>query len=311
MTDQIVVLGAGGVGGYFGGRLAAHAQTHPSSPRVSFLARGPHLEAMRTLGLRLHTTQGDILCSPCLCSDQVEDLPVAGIYLLAVKSYDLEEVVSRLEPYLEEETLILPLLNGIDIYDRIRAVTQKAKVMPACVYVSTRIAAPGVIEQSGGEGKILLGHDPLFQRHRPAELLELLQQAGIPFEWQADPYPAIWSKFMFIAAYGLVTAASRLSLGEVYQDDALRQQADNVMHEIYYLARAKGVGLSQSIIDQSLERAREFPFEARTSLQRDVESGKGRHEADLFGGTILRLAQELEIAAPATQALMQSIQSGA
>lgn len=307
MIKDICICGTGGVGGYFGGLLAYHANQHPDFPRIHFLARGEHLSAIREKGLLLKKGDQELLCRPECASEKLEDLPVAGTYIIAVKSYDLEAVVERLDGILEDDSLILPLLNGVDVYERIRNITQKGKVLPACVYVGTHIESPGIVAQKGGQGRILLGHDPLYERHRPGELLQCFQDAGISIEWQKDPYPAIWSKFMFIAAYGLVTSAFSRSLGEVYADDTLRSRVEDVMREIYFIAQARKVNLSQNIIDKSLEKAAEFPYETRTSLQRDVEKAGKKHEGDLFGGTILRLSEECGLEAPMTRELMALI----
>ncbi len=307
MIANICIYGVGGVGGFFGGQLAAYSQNHPDFPRVHFIARGAHLQAIREKGLLLKRGQEQVLCHPASALENPAGLPPCELFIVAVKSYDLPGAIASLEPILEPDSIILPLLNGVDIYERIRNISQQGIVLPACVYVGTHIEEPGVVSQKGGEARLLLGKDPLHVRGDFSELLSLFHKAGIAYDWHEDPYPAIWSKFMFIAAYGLVTAAYGKSLGEVYEDEGLRTLTRSAMEEIYRISQAKNLILSPDIVDHSLEKAREFPYEVRTSLQRDVETPGKAHEGDLFAGSVIRMAREYGVDIEVTAALYSRI----
>lgn len=149
MISNICVYGAGGVGGFFGGQLAHYSHSHRDFPDVHFVARGEHLARIRKQGLTLKKGDETLQCVPASATDDFGAVPACELIMIAVKGYDLQSVIETLEPALEHDTMLLPLLNGVDIYDRIRSVTQKGIVLPACVYVGTHIESPGVVRQKG------------------------------------------------------------------------------------------------------------------------------------------------------------------
>ena len=152
----------GGVGGYFGGKLC---RLQSSGISISFVARGEHLRAMQESGLLLSSEDdGDLVCKPALATDDFGRLPRLDLCLICVKEFDLSSILSRLEPITCDDTIFLPLLNGVDVYSRIRAVIKKGIVLPACVYVGTHIERPGKVSQKGGACKILFGPDPKRSR---------------------------------------------------------------------------------------------------------------------------------------------------
>ncbi|OHD57022.1 MAG: hypothetical protein A2Y33_08835 [Spirochaetes bacterium GWF1_51_8] len=293
---KICVFGTGGVGGYFGGKIASRLNDR----EVYFIARGEHLEQIRKNGLILNTaSEKGLVCRPALATDNPAEIPQCDLVLLSVKSYDLKDCLPHVKRVAGAVGAILPLLNGVDIVERIRNVVDTAVVLPGCVYVGTHISKPGEITQDGGDGRIIFGDDPLGLRYDPAPLIELFRAAGIAHEYQPDPYPSIWMKYIFIAAYGMVTAAYRKTLDEVYADNKLRTLALSVMHEIAAIAERKGVGLPENAAASSLDKAKSFPAGTKTSFQRDYEKG-GKNESDLFGGTIIRLGRETGIPTPFT-----------
>ena len=291
---KICIFGTGGVGGYFGGKMASAS----TGREIYFIARGEHLARIRENGLILNTPSGQTVCRPALATDNPCEIPECDLVLLAVKSYDLTGCL----PFVNRIAgggVVLPLLNGVDIAERVRQAADKAIVLPACVYVGTHISSPGTITQSGGDGKIIFGDDPWHPGYDPSPLEALFRQSGIVHEYQPDPYPSIWKKYIFIAAYGMVTSAYGKTLGEVYADDNLRSTVENIMREIVTIAGRKGVNLPENAVQESLDKAKAFPPETKTSFQRDYEKG-GKNESDLFGETILRLGQETGVPAPAT-----------
>ena len=293
---NVCVCGIGGVGGYFGGKLAAN----PADRNIYFVARGEHLEHIRRDGLTLNTPAGTIVSRPAIATDASEELPLCDLLIISVKSYSLAEILPRLSGVIGERTLILPLLNGVDIPERIRAGVGKGIILPACVYVGTHIESPGVVTQNGGDGKILFGPGSEMDDFDPAPITAMFDNAGILYEYHTDPYPPIWMKYIFISAYGMVTAAYRKTLDEVYADTGMRDTVHGIMNEIETIARMRGVHLPHGAAGESLEKAKKFPPGTKTSFQRDIERG-GHNEGDLFGGTIIRMGKELGIPVPATE----------
>jgi 2-dehydropantoate 2-reductase len=302
VSMKVAVVGIGGVGGYFGGKLARAFQerAHPSL-EVHFVARGHHLEVIREKGLTLKTSdQGTLTCRPVLATDRLEDLPDIDVFVVAVKGYDLDEVSRKLISRVSEETVILPLLNGVDIRERMRRHLRKGIILPACVYLGSYIEEPGVVTQTGKPGRMILGPDP-DKATRPVELLRALEEASIPHEWTPDVMVALWEKFVFIAGYGLVSARFNKALGEIYEDDSLRNLTREIMEEIARIASAGRIALPQDIVDVSIKKASLFSRETQTSLQRDIHGKRGRSELDLFGGTVVEQGKALHVPTSATE----------
>lgn len=296
---NICFYGVGGVGGYFGA-LVAHA--HSNNHNIYFVARGKHNMAINQNGLTLKINNGQkvINVKPKLCTNNINNLPVCDIVILAVKSYDLQNAVISIKSITNSQSVVVPLLNGVDIYQRVRHSLKTAFVLPACVYVGTHIETDGVICQNGGNGKILLGPDPLNPDFFSQTLINIFETSDIEFSWQTDINVSIWSKFMFIAAYGLVTAAYNQTLGQVAGNNSLVSLARCIMIEIFSIANKLNINLPNNIVDNSILKAKQFPFETKTSLQRDVETKGKLNESDIFGGTIINYAKTLKIPVPNT-----------
>ncbi|MCX5812778.1 MAG: 2-dehydropantoate 2-reductase [Proteobacteria bacterium] len=299
---NIGIIGVGGVGGYFGGKICKEILSQGA--KVYFVARGRHLDEIRKKGLHVSTTtEGDWICNPTLATDRIEELPVLDVCLLCVKSYDLKSVVLQFGGKVSDSTLMIPLLNGIDIYERIRENLHLASVLPACVYVGTHIEAFGKVTQNGGACKILLGKDPQQATTVPDSLFELFRTSRINYEWFDDVYPEIWGKYVFIASFGLVTAAFNKTLGQVVESRFLSDYVLSVMTEIVGLSRKIGINLPETIITDSFQKGHNFPYETKTSFQRDFENVHKPDERDLFGSTVLRLGKQFDIDTPVTQKL--------
>ncbi|HEX2965124.1 MAG TPA: 2-dehydropantoate 2-reductase [Syntrophorhabdaceae bacterium] len=305
---NIGIIGTGGVGGYFGGKICRLAS--PPDINVFFVARGGHLEEIRKNGLYISTaSEGEWMCRPTLATDRISDLPTLDICLLCVKSYDLDRVTIQLSGRISESTIIVPLLNGVDIYERIRVHLKTGRVYPSCVYVGTHIERYGRIKQDGGACKILMGADPLYTGPRPLSLFEIFNRSGIACEWSDNVYTDIWGKYIFISAFGLVTAAFDKTLGEIMESEMLSRYVLSVMKEIVLIANKMGFALPETIVTDSYQKGHNFPYETKTSFQRDIEALEKPDERDLFGGTIVRLGLRMKLATPVTEELFNVIES--
>jgi len=306
---RICVFGVGGVGGYFGGRLAHQIRRGTGSGHeIYFIARGPHLNAIRINGLKVITPHQTFIARPNLAMDDIRRIPTPDIILLCVKSYDLDTAVRKIKSKMKDDTVIIPLLNGVDIYDRIRAQLDKGIVLPACAFVGTHIQSPGIIKQNGG-GTITLGRDPQHPEFTAQNVTDFFKRMEISYTWSDDPFPAIWEKYIFIAAFGLVSVRTGKTLGEITDDAEARETVRSIMAEVAMLAKAKGISLPANVIDESLDKANKVPRDTKSSYQRDVESGRRSNEGDLYGGTIIRMGQSLGIATPITESIYSEIQN--
>jgi 2-dehydropantoate 2-reductase len=306
---NICIFGVGSVGGVFGGKIAhAIAQEKDTDRKVFFIARGAHLEEIKRNGLILNTPkERGILCKPALATDNIAEIPEPDLYLLCVKGYDLDDATLAIKTNIGTHTLIIPLLNGVDIYERIRKNMPKGIVLPGCVYIGALLERPGVVTHAGGPGLIAFGKDPHFPDFDPTEITNFLNDMGIKYSWSDNAATAQWQKFVFIAGYGLVTAYTAKTFGEILSDLKLKELVQKVMEEIAGVAKKKGVTLADSIVTDSLQTGSNFPPETTTSFQRDVAAKGKRHEGDLFGGTIIRLGKELGVPTPVTESIYSKI----
>jgi 2-dehydropantoate 2-reductase len=306
MKPNIGIVGVGGIGGYFGGKLSRLVQYQKAN--VYFVARGKHLEAIGQNGLLLHTDdEGDILCRPTLATDQAAELPMLDICLVSVKSYDLPAALAQVQNRLSEKSFVLPLLNGADIYERVRNSLSFAIVFPACVYIGTHIEAYGKVTQKGGACTILMGPDPRAPGIVPQMLFDVFSESRIKYQWFSDVIPEVWKKYLFIASFGLVTAAFDKTLGQVMQSPQLTETVRLAMREIEALARKQNIALPDSIVVDSLNKGNQFVFETKTSFQRDVEQSDKPDERDIFSGTIIRLGKALGVDTPVIEQLSQQL----
>lgn len=290
---NIGVIGVGGVGGYFGGKLARLAEQNVAENlKVYFVARNQHLEEIKKHGLVLSTVdEGEIICKPVLATDDLHELPVLDVCLVCVKSFDLSQGLQGLRAKITDDTLIVPLLNGVDIYERIRAEIPNGVVYPSCVYIGTHIDKPGKVVQNGGSCMILLGPDPQNASVLPEKLLELFELAGIKYRWCENIVEEIWSKYIFIAAFGMVTASENKTFGQILEDEVLSGCVKRILQEIADIAQKRGVSLPGDIVEDSFHKAKNFPYETKTSFQRDFELDK-LNERELFVDTIMRLGED-------------------
>lgn len=304
---NISVIGMGGVGGYFGTRFARLLETEKDL-HITFIARGEHLRQIRENGLFLDADDGTMHCRPSLATDMIEEMPVPDLCLVCVKEFDLGSAMERLRGRVSDRTVILPLLNGADIYERIRGVIKTGVVLPACVYIGTHIESPGMIKQRGGTCTIHFGKDP-HNDYMDSRIFGLFDMAGIKYSWMDDPWPEIWGKYIFIAAYGLVTAYSGKSIGQILESPELSGHVRSIINEVVAIARARNVRLPESIAEDSFRKGEKFPYETGTSFQRDYAVKDKPDERDLFGGTVIRMGRELGIPTPATGFILGELES--
>ena len=308
-TSELAIIGLGGVGGYFGFQLATH-YAGSSVVHVTFLARGQTYETVRRNGLTLLSGgHKNDAARPYRLVAEPGALAQAHIILLCVKDYDLEPLCRQLQTVIRPGTVLLPLMNGVDIQERVSALLPVAIVLPACVYVASHLQARGIVEHKGNPGKIIFGPDPRHPAYDAQPVRELLRGAGIDADYQPDPLPAIWLKFLFIASFGLVSARYNQPIGAVHADPALQARARRLVLEIMAIARAKGVALPDNSPELVFQKAASFPYHTPTSLQLDVHSGKLHTELELFAGAVLEYGRRLDLPVGETKTIYQEIKS--
>jgi len=293
---RIGIIGIGGVGGYYGGKLALKYSGR-SKHEVIFFARGAHLEAIRRDGLRLVTVDGEYLVRPAQATDNAGEIGPLDLAIFCTKSYGLEDAARAVAGNLSDDSVVLPLLNGVDITERLRAVLPRGAVLYGGVFISSAIQGPGVVKQVGGTGQLFFGPaDPAdVETYRPIETL--LRDAGIKAELSADALLPLWTKYIFIGPMAGVTSLTGKAFGEVLGDPADRALVEGMMKEIEAVARKKGVRLPPDIVETSLGKAAAFAPTTKTSMQLDYERGN-RTELDIFTAYMVKAGKELGIPVP-------------
>ena len=289
---NIGIIGTGGVGGYFGGKLAKCFEGDKDN-KVFFLARGEHLKKINENGLTLLLDGKETVnCRPFLASDDINDFETLDICIICVKAYDLNNVIKQIKNKITKETEIIPLLNGIDIPDRIKKVAKDVKVYPSCVYIGTHIKEPGVIETGGGEAKIFTGYHKEDKSKKLPKYLEVFKKAGIDYEWTEENYKAIWEKYMCVAPYSIVCAYNDKTMGEVYNDKLLFEKTLKIAEFILNAAEKEGIILSKELPLESINKAKDYPMDLKTSFHRDFECKDKPNEKEIFVDTLLSLGKK-------------------
>lgn len=295
---NILVFGIGGTGGYFGGKICDSLKNNDFS-KITFIARGEHLDKIKTSGLQLITEEDNIFCKPHFAKNNLDDVDkIFDLILLCVKEYDLHDCLKMIKKHIGTDTIILPVLNGIDIYERIRNVIKNGLVLPATVYVGTHIESPGVVKQKGGEGIIHFGPDKSGKKSGITILKNFFDYCSIKYHYHENPNKAIWEKYIFISTFGLITASKDKTLGQVMENESLFNKTTELMKEIVTIAERDNIKFDSECINNLLNKAKLFPYETKTSFQRDIENKNKKDERDLFCRTLIRKAEMHKLKIP-------------
>ena len=288
---RIAVMGSGGVGGYFGARLAQAGND------VAFIARGAHLAAMRARGLVVKSAQGDVHLARPVVTDDPASLPAADVVLFAVKLWDTESAAARVRPLVAGGGVIVPFQNGVESIERIAAVVGPEPVMGGVAQIAATIAEPGVIAHTGTMARLRFG--PVLPAQQPAaeRLLAVCTTAGVEAELVADVRLALWMKFVFLVALSGGTALARQPVGVLRADPDLRSMLEAAMRETWEVGRAKGIALPDDFVAAQMRFLDGLPPEMRSSMQNDLAAGN-RLEVPWLSGAVARMARECGIAAP-------------
>ena len=296
---RFAVLGSGAVGGYYGARLARAGHD------VTFIARGAHLEAMRTRGLEIRSPAlGDFT----LQVRAVEDTELVGpvdVVLVTVKTYDNPTALPRIAPLLGADTAVLTLQNGVDSVAELAAMLGRKPVIGGTTYIATALAAPGVIEQTGTHRRVVFGEvfgDLPRESARVARIHQALAASDIQSEPVGDGRVPIWEKFIFLVALAGFTGAARLPIGPLWSDPFVRDRFLDGCREVERLARAEGVPVAQDVIERIRKYVDGIPGSMRSSLLIDLSQGK-RIEVEALQGSVVRRAAAAKLAVPVMSTL--------
>jgi len=288
---RIAVIGAGGVGGYFGGFLAKAGHD------VAFVARGRHLEAMRADGLALTGPRGDTHLRDVTASDDPAEIGPVDAVLFCVKLYDTESAGARLGPLLGPDTLLVSLQNGVDGPERLARLHPSARVFGGAAFVSAVIAEPGLIRYTSDMSRIVFGALEGRNGGRAEALRDACLEAGFGAELAPDIRLVLWTKMVLLATNAGFTSLARKPVGAIYSDPASREVAAAAMREVAAVARAGGIELAADVVERSLAMIDSFPPGMYASMYWDLAKG-GRMELDGLSGLIVARGRELGVPTP-------------
>lgn len=303
---KIAVLGCGGVGGYYGGRLARH-YSEDHNIEVVFIARGNHLEEIRAHGLKVITPSEEFTAYPGKVIDNPAALGVVDVLLVCVKTYDIASSIQQIKSNVGNETVIIPLVNGIETYELLQKEFPAARVFQGCCYLNSFVESPGVIKFRGGMEQMQVGFPDDQLREKMAAVLAA---AGIDLYAAPDIAEKVWEKFLFASVLSGIGSLKNESFGDIAASAERMQLARTMMNELFSIAVAKGIKLPDTIVDKHLSNLSTYPKEARTSMQRDFTNGK-RSELETFIGYVIRSAEELRIEVPAYEKVYAELKSRA
>ncbi|MDD3080344.1 MAG: 2-dehydropantoate 2-reductase [Paludibacter sp.] len=272
MKTKIIIAGIGGVGGYYGGMLAHYCENNPDID-IYFVARGAHLQKMKEAGLKVIAEKEEFIVHPTLVTDNVAEIGIADYIILCTKSYDLAATVDQLKPAVGKNTVILPLLNGADISDRIRTQLPGIEVWDGCVYIVGRLNEPGVVESSGGL------HDFFFgaEKGTPEKLQfmnELLTASGIETHLSDNIRMIIWRKFIFISTTASLTSYFNVGFRDLLTDPQRKETTLAFMNEVSAVAKAEGVIFDFDIVATTIRHIEKLPFGTTSSMHTDFQKGR-------------------------------------
>jgi 2-dehydropantoate 2-reductase len=294
---RIAVFGAGGVGGYFGGRLAQAGEP------VVFIARGAHLQALRARGLRVESVAGDFTVSPVVATDDPAAAGTVDAVLVCVKAWQVPEAARALVPMLREDSFVVPLENGVDAADQLAAVVGPARVVGGLCRIVSFVAGPGHIRHAGAVPRVEFGERDGRASPRVAALRAAFARcAGVSVETPPDIEKALWEKFLFIAPFSAVAAVTRMPAGGVRSVPATRRLLEEATREVFEVARRGGVALSDDAVARTLAYVDALPEDATASMQRDLLEGRPS-ELDAQTGTVVRLGRERGVPVPVSEVL--------
>jgi len=296
---NIVVIGVGGVGGYFGGKIAK------AGYNVSFIARGIHLDTIKKNGLQIKSIKGDFVVYPDV-TDNLNDIQNPDLIILAVKSWQVEEIAKQIKPILINETMVLPLQNGADNVDKLLTYLDPKNVLAGLCKIVSKVETPGIINHFAFEPEIIFGENDNSQTERIKKIKAVFDAAGFKNKISEDIHRDIWRKFLFITMVSGIAALTRVVFGEMLKDKNIEKIILDTANEIKTVANAKGVEISDDDVNIAMAMYKSSEYNTTASMQRDIMQGKPS-ELENFNGYIVEQGKLLGIPTPVNAFIYNSL----
>ena len=287
---KIGIIGAGGVGGYFGGRIARAGYD------VTFLARGEHLNSILKDGLTVKSILGDFSVKNFTATDRIEEINNPDLIIICVKAWQIKEIREDLNKVLHKESIILPLQNGVLAANELSEIIDKKHIIGGLSRIISKIESPGVINHLGIIPTITFGEFDKQKTNRPEKILEIFSTAGIKSYISDDIEAELWKKFIAICVSGLL-AVTRTTYGELRELNETRNMMIDLLNEVFMLSQKIGIKIEPDFIAKTISLIDSYPYDSTSSLTRDVWEGKPS-EIDYQNGTVAILGAKYGVDTP-------------
>jgi 2-dehydropantoate 2-reductase len=303
---NIAVVGVGGVGGFVGAMLAKYAQSKLQT-QVYFIARGEHLYRISNEGLTLHTKDNSFKVKPTQIFDSLLSLDKPDLVFICTKSYDIEGITNDLAKISSEKTIVIPLLNGFDIYHRLKSKLPHQIILPSCIYITGYINFPGEVTIEGNGGKIVSGPDPDFNNLNYQPVSKLFAEANIHFKWVDNPFIEIWKKYIFVASFALISAAFEKTFFEIVNNIEMMSYLKAIISEMLNIAKVDNITFTEDIYEWAVGLSSKMPHESIPSFYRDIKNGR-KCERDIFIDSLIAKAKSNSISIPVIEKLSKIVE---
>lgn len=306
MITKIVIVGLGGVGGYYGGLLAKKYADDPSV-EIYFVARGEHLKKVKENGLKVITENDSFIVTPTLATDNVAEIGIADYVIITTKSYDLAATVEQIKPCIDKNTVILPFLNGADISARIQTLLPDNEIWEGCVYIVGRLNEPGVVESSGGVHDLFFG-SVNGNRERLVFMDRIMTDAGIKSNLSDNIRMVIWRKFIFISVTASLTSYYNVGFRDLLTDEDRLATTTAFLNEVNNVAVAEGIKFDFDIVNTTIRHIERLPFGTTSSMHTDFKAGKNV-EIETLTGIVVQLGKKHNVSTPVYEKVYNSLKS--
>ena len=291
---KIAVIGTGGVGGYFGGKLAQKGH------EVFFLARNQHLKAIQDHGLTVKSVDGDFMLDQVNASDDLTDFPQVDLVLVCTKAEQVQKIAPQLHHLLHDETMVLPLQNGLASEEILQQHMTFKHIVPGLCKIFSKIENPGVISHFGWNTPVIqFGEYDKTLSERIQNLVQIFTEAGFEARAENDIWLEKWKKFMYICSGGLL-ALTRCTYGQIRDYKPGRKMLENLFTEIYHVGKAKQINWNEDVVVQAMRMVDGSYYHATASMQRDIEA-KRPSELEFLNGTVVKYAYEMDMHIPVNE----------
>jgi 2-dehydropantoate 2-reductase len=293
---RIAIMGSGGIGGYFGARLAL------SGSNVTFIARGRHLAAMREHGLRVESELGDMHVQDVQATDDSATIADADLVIVGVKLWDTEQAARQILPLAERGAAVVSFQNGVQKDEILRSVLGDGPLLGGVSYIAAVIKEPGVIKHTGEMQRLIFGEFDGSRSPRAEAFLKACEAAGINAELSGDIRRAIWEKFIFLVGLSAATTAIRLPIGPIRENPQSRAFFLDLMREVEAVGRARGVNLLENFAEDRLAFGDTLPAEMTSSMHGDLQRGNPL-EVPWLSGSVVAMGQQAGVPTPCNRAV--------